>query len=227
MSRSVQRRLAVQERNSGADLQPPVLPRHEEVDLLLKQSVKRLELGFMDFLELADEAIQGKFHERFGFQDASEYFDQRIGFSYRTLCRRMAVLAALRGLPPGQMPAAREALAELGSHKSSILAPAFAKEPADWQEWVDLARGATEEALQDAVSSALGHRSRGKTLDPGDKFLGRLVATMPPELAEWVSAVFRAGMTAADTHNPMAVFILMVERFAADLADQGIQVPPR
>lgn len=221
MSRSVQRRLAVQERNSGADLQPPVLPRHEEVDLLLKQSVKRLELGFMDFLELADEAIQGKFHERFGFQDASEYFDQRIGFSYRTLCRRMAVLAALRGLPPGQMPAAREALAELGSHKSSILAPAFAKEPADWQEWVDLARGATEEALQDAVSSALGHKARGR-IQPGDAFWNYIVAHTPPERHEQILWVVKKVMEVGDTRNGIAVFLYMVDIMERELGAHGV-----
>ena len=223
VSRSVQRRLAVQRGN------PPTaeMPRHEQVDLLIKQHAKRLHLGAFEMLELIREAIDGKFFERFGFADVGPYIESRTGLAYRSVMRQLQILDGLRALPPGDLEEAKGVLAELGSHRAAVIAPALEKEPADWREWAALARQGSEEALQEAVSSCLGLKPRGKAGEPGEAFLRRLLVTMPPELAAWAEAVFRAGMRAAETTNAMAIFILMLERFAVDLADQGIEVPER
>lgn len=204
----------------------PVVPRHEEVDTLLKSHVKRIELGFFEFLDLADEAIEGKYYEKWGYVDAQPYFEERIGIGYRTLCRRMATLDGLRALPPADLPQAKDVLAELGTHRASILAPALKKEPADWREWVELARGSTEEALQEAVSSALGSRPRGKASAPGEKFLAYLVNAVPPDRREQVEWVFqemaKIGGDPANKWSAMAVFLQLINFGENELAGHGI-----
>jgi len=203
----------------------PVVPRHEEVDTLLRQSAQRLEMGFLDFCELAQEAIEGKYHERFGFVDAEPYFQDRIGCSYRSLRKRLAVLEGLRKLPAGQIEPAKLAIAAIGSHKSSILAPILGKDGQDWQTWVALAQEATEEALQDLVSSELGLRPRGLAKAPGERFLAFLVNSVPPERREQVEWVFKKLGAYSDPQNPwnsVAVFIQLVAFGEQELAGHGV-----
>lgn len=225
LSKSVKRRLAIQKGNPAGEIIAAALPRHEEVDLLLRQSAQRLEMGFLDFCELAQEAIEGKYHERFGFLDESGYFTERIGVPYRTLRRRLAVLEGLRKLPAGQIEAAKQAVAAIGSHKSSILAPVLGRDGQDWQTWVALAQEATEEALQDLVSSELGLRPRGNAKAPGEKFLAFLLNSVPPERRDQVEWVFRKMASLDDTANPlhpMAVFIQLTIFGEQELAARGI-----
>lgn len=201
------------------------MPRHEEVDLLLRQSAQRLEMGFLTFCELAQEAIDGKMHERFGFVDEAAYFTERIGVSYRSLRRGLTVLEGLRKLPAGQIEPAKLAIAAIGSHKSSILAPILGKDGQDWQTWVALAQEATEEALQDLVSSELGLRPRGIAKPPGKKFLAFLLNAVPPERREQVAWVFQRMASLDDTANPlhpMAVFIQLTIFGEQELAARGI-----
>lgn len=203
----------------------PAIPRHEEVDTLLRQSAQRLEMGFLDFVELAREAIDEKIHERFGFLDESAYFQERIGVSYRSLRRGLAVLEGLRKLPAGQMELAKQAIAEIGSHKSAILAPVLGKEGQDWQTWVALAKEATEEALQDLVSSELGHKPRGMAKAPGERFLSFLLNSVPPERREQVEWVFRKLGAYSDPQNQwnsVAVFIQLVAFGEQELNGHGI-----
>ena len=204
----------------------PAVPRHEEVDTLLRQHVKRIELGFFEFLELADEAISGKYHEKWGYVDAGPYFEERIGVGYRSLCRRLAVLEGLRALPPAEMPHAKEVLAELGAHRASILAPAFKQEPGDWREWVELAHGSTEDALQEAVSSALGLRPRGKAGAPGERFLGYMLNAVPPDRREQVAWVFqemaKIGGDPGNKWSPLAVFLQLVNFGETELAGHNV-----
>ena len=49
----------------------------------------------MAFAETAQQSIQEKDHERFGFSDAAPYFEERIGVRYRTLQRYLSVLKGL------------------------------------------------------------------------------------------------------------------------------------
>ena len=203
----------------------PVVPRHEEVDTLLRQSAQRLHLGAMEMMELVQEAIDAKYHEKFGFTDAGPYLESRTGLAYRSICRQLAVLAGLRKLPAGQMAPAKTALATLGSHKASILAPVLGQEGQDWQTWVGLAQEATEEALQDLVSSELGLRPRGVAKAPGEKFLAFLLNSVPPERREQVAWVFQKLGAYSDPQNPwnsVAVFIQLVAFGEQELAGHGV-----
>lgn len=203
----------------------PAIPRHEEVDTLLRQSAQRLEMGFLDFCELAQEAIEGKYHEKFGFVDAEPYFQDRIGCSYRSLRKRLAVLEGLRKLPVGQMEPAKQAVAALGAHKSSILAPVLGRDGQDWQTWVELAHESTEEALQDLVSSELGLRPRGVAKAPGERFLAFVLNAVPPDRQPQVEWVFRkmAALDDATTPlHPVAVLIQLAIFGEQELNARGI-----
>ena len=218
VSRSVQRRIAVQKGG------PPVaeMPRHEELDLLLRQHAKRLHLGAFELMEVVQEALDGKVHERFGYEDFAPYVENRTGLSYRSICRQLAVLAGLRALPPADLAEAKQVLAELGAHRASILAPALEKEPTDWKDWVEIARDSTEEALQDAVSSALGLKPRGKAGAPGEKLWAFILNQIPPERREQAQWVVKKVMEIGETQNGIAVFLYMVDVMERDLAAQGI-----
>ena len=203
----------------------PALPRHEEVDLLIKSHAKRLHLGAFEMLELIREAIDCKFFERFNFADAAPYIESRTGLAYRSVMRQLQILDGLRALPPGDLEEAKGVLAELGSHRAAIVAPALEKEPADWREWAALARQGTEEALQEAVSSALGLRPRGKAGVPGEKFLEMIMNRIPPDRHAQTRWVFTEMGKLGDPQNPMnsvAVFLQLVNFGETDLAAAGI-----
>ena len=203
----------------------PTVPRHEEVDLLIRQASKRLHLGAFDLMELLREAIDGKFYERFNFADAAPYIESRTGLAYRSVMRQLQILDGLRALPPGDLEEAKGVLAELGTHRAAIVAPALEKEPADWREWAALARQGTEEALQDAVSSALGLRARGKAGEPGEAFLRAILARTPPERHAQIEWVFQKMATLGDPSNKwssVAVFLQLVVFGEQELAAHGI-----
>lgn len=203
----------------------PALLRHEEVDLLIRQASKRLHLGAFDLMELIREAIDGKFYERFNFADAAPYIESRTGLAYRSVMRQLQILDGLRALPPGDLEEAKSVLAELGSHRAAILAPALEKEPTEWREWAALARQGSEEALQEAVSSCLGLKARGKAGAPGERFLAYLLTQVPPERAAQVSWVFREMGKLGDPQSPMnavGVFLTLVDLGDQDLAAAGI-----
>ena len=204
---------------------PPALLPHEALDTRLRQAAKRLHLGAFDLLEIIREAIDTKLHEHFGFADAEPYLMDRTGLTARTIYRQLAILDGLRALPPGDLEEAKGVLAELGSHRAAILAPALKKEPADWRDWAALARQGTEEALQDAVSSALGLRARGKAGEPGEALLRAILARTPPERHAQIEWVFQKMATLGDPSNKwssVAVFLQLVVFGEQELAAQGI-----
>ena len=204
---------------------PPALLPHEALDTRLRQAAKRLHLGAFDLLEIIREAIDTKVHEHFGFQDANDYLLDRTGLTARTIYRQLAILDGLRALPPGDLEEAKGVLAELGSHRAAILAPALEKEPVDWREWAALARQGPEEALQEAVSSVLGLKPRGKAGAPGERFLAHVLNQIPPERREQTEWVFRQMAGLGDPANPMsmvAVFLQLVVFGEQELAAQGI-----
>ena len=203
----------------------PALERHIEVDLAIKSHAKRLHLGAFEMLELIREAIDSKFYERFHFADAAPYIESRTGLAYRSVMRQLQILDGLRALPPGDLEEAKGVLAELGGHRAAILAPALEKEPAEWREWAALARQGSEEALQEAVSSALGLKGRGKAGAPGERLLAYLLTQVPPERATQVSWVFREMGKLGDPQNPMnpvAVLLQLVDLGEQDLGAAGI-----
>lgn len=203
----------------------PAVPPHEELDARLRQAAKRLHLGAFELLEIIREAIDAKVHEHFGFQDANDYLLDRTGLTARTIYRQLAILDGLRALPPGDLEEAKGVLAELGSHRAAILAPALEKEPADWRDWAALARQGTEEALQEAVSSVLGLKPRGRAGVPGERFLAFVLNQIPPERAEQTEWVFRHMASLGDPANPMsmvAVFLQLVVFGEQELAAHGV-----
>lgn len=215
-SKSLQRRQAVQ---AGHKIDQP---RHEVVDLMLRQHAQRLALQYLDFCELAEECISGKFYERFGFVDAEPYFQERIGVSYRTLRRRMAILEALHRLPPDTQPRARLALAEIGVSKASILAPVLGRPDEDWEKWVEFAKAATEDAVQAAVSDLTEAKRRGSApADDWSRFYKFVLAQVPPERRSQVEQVFRGIMALADSDNEMGAFLVLIDLGQAELVHTG------
>ena len=202
---------------------------HERRDTALRQWSQRLAAGCVDFAEVAADSIAAKDYERFGYPDADAYFESRIGVRYRTVLRYISILDGLRALPAGDIDEARGVLAQLGTHRAAVLAPALAKEPADWREWVALARQGTEEALQEAVSSVLGLKPRGKAGAPGERLLAYLLTQVPPERAAQVLWVFREMGKLGDAQNPMnpvAVLLQLVDLGEQDLGAAGIVREP-
>lgn len=200
----------------------PALPRHEVLDLELRQRARAIELDFLGFCDVASEVISEGHYARFGFADPAEYFERRIGISsYRTLRRHMSVLEALASLPEPVQIEAREALAELGINKSATLAPAIKQAPDSWRAWVTVAAAVTVEAIQERVSRALGLKPRGHIDAPGERWFRRLLKDVPPDAREEVEAVFAAGARLAESHNPMAVFLAMVRECAVEWTSRG------
>ena len=202
----------------GDQLEALSLPRHEELDLALRQYAARIELSFLDFCALAKEVIDGGHYARWGYPGPEPYFTDRIGVSYRSLRRCLSVLEALDRLPEAERPEARAALAEVGSHKAGAIARAFGRDGVDWRALVAFARDATVEAVQDRVSRETGAQPRGPASDPGERFLAFVLNAVPPDAQEEVEEVFRLGMKLADTKNPMVVFLMMVAEVHGDWA---------
>lgn len=199
------------------------LPRHEIVDLALRQGASRLETDFFAFVRLAKECIDEGLWARFGFDGPAKYFEDRIGISYRSLTRRLSILEGIKRLPEAEQPDAEHALAELGSHKSGILARAFGRDGVDWRELVEFARRATEEAVQDRVSTETRAKPRGPASEPGEKFLAYVLQHVPPDEVDFTRAVFDGLMALADSgrRNPLAAFLILVRLGHAELAAHG------
>lgn len=150
--------------DSHAVAELPALERHVAVDLALRQHAGRLEHDFLDFCRLAEECIEQNHWARFGYPGPQEYFEERVGISYRSLRRRLSVLEALKRLPEAERPEAEAAVLALGSHKSAALARAIGREGVDWRQLVEFAQRATAEAVQERVTIETGGKPRG---DPG------------------------------------------------------------
>ena len=195
-------------------------------DLKMRQLAQRIETDYLDFCTLAKQAMEQGWHTRFGFVDPGDYFEERIGLSWRTLRRRFTILEAIEKLPPADQAEAKATMVELGSHKAAALAPILREEGADWKKAAEFARGATEEAVQSMVSEKLNlpHRGLRASQHPGDRFLGYILNTVPPEEHDRVERAFTAGFKILESHNAMAVFLVMVNVFIRDLADSGIMI---
>ncbi len=201
---------------------PPLQPWIEG-DLKLRQLAQRIETDYLAFCEVAKTAMAEGWHQKFGYVDASAYFDERIGLSYRTVRRRLAILEAIQRLPEAEQSEARAVMVELGSHKAGALAPLLGQEQVDWRESAEFARRATEDAVQSMVSEKLGrpHRGLPASEHPGHRFFAYILNTVPPDERERTEWVFQELMKLAESHNPMAVFLVLVGLGEAELAAQG------
>ena len=204
----------------------PALQPWIEGDLKLRQLAKRIEGDYLDFCALAQTAMAENWHQKFGYVDASDYFDERVCLSYRTVRRRLAVLEAIQRLPEAEQAEAKTAMTELGSKKAGALAPLLGKPDMDWKVAATFAKGVNEAAVQSMVSEKLGHQHRGLAAGqhPGERFLAYLLNVVPPDEHDRVEKAFIAGFKITESRNAMAVFLAMVNCFIRDLADSGIVI---
>lgn len=176
------------------------------VDAELRQRATRLEHDFLTFCELAQEAMDGAYHTRFGFADFPAYCTDRLGFEYRTLRKRLAAVEALRALPAGEQNRARSTLAAVGATKASILAPALRRDPAGWADWCQKAAQEPAEALQARVSRALGLRPRGPvamvSTQKGEGWYRAVLAGLPDDLQEQTQRAFKLAERALEKADP-------------------------
>lgn len=191
------------------------IPRHEAVDLELRQLAKRVETDFWAIVELCIEAQDGAYYARFGFVSLGDYLSERLRISYSSVMRRLRAVEAVRALPPEEHDRAREALTLVGATKAGIIAPIIQERPGEWQEWTERAIHETEEGLQAAVSVARGVKSRGHH-EPGARFLRMVLNQMPPDAREEVARVFTSGERKHGLNNPIEVFLRMVQEVAVE-----------
>ena len=202
---------------------PPLEPWIEG-DLKLRQLAQRIETDYLEFCAVAQTAMAENWHQKFGFVDAGDYFDQRVGLSYRTVRRRLTILEAIQRLPEGEQEAAKVTMTELGSKKAAVLAPMLGKPDLDWKAAATFAKGVNEAAVQSLVSEKLGHPHRGLPagVHPGQRFYEYLLNTVPPDEQERTKWVFDQLMKMAGSHNPMAVFLVLVGLGEQELGAHGI-----
>lgn len=185
------------------------------VDTELRRLSTRIESDFFAVCELVQEAIDGAYYARFGFADAERYLEDRLGLSYRSVRRRLAVLDAVRALPAKDQEDAKTQLAAVGSHKAAALAPALRQDPQGWREWVKTAAAETVEAVQGRVTRALGLKPRGSTETPGSRFLA-YVLNQVGDARDEVEETFRLGGQLARSDHAVAVFISLCREVLPD-----------
>ena len=195
------------------------LPRHVEVDTLLRQYRQRLDEQFMGFIELARECIQEGYHTRWGYVDPEPYFEDRIGVSYRTVRRRLQTLEGVLRLPAEEQQDAKRALAALGSHKAAEVARIMGRDQGSpWRDMAEMATQMTEDALREEVSARLEAKPRGLPGAPGERFLRMILAQVPPDVREHTEAVFKGVMRRFELTNAMAAFLVLVDLGGQELA---------
>lgn len=193
-------------------------------DIKLRQLAQRIETDYLDFCAVAQTAMAENWHLKFGFVDASDYFEQRVGLSYRTLRRRLTILESIQRLPEAEQPEAKKILTEIGPKKAAAIAPMLGKPDLDWRAAADFAKGVNESAVQSMVSEKLGHPHRGlpASQHPGARFYDYLLNIVPPDERERTKFVFDELLKMAGSHNPVAVFLVLVGLGEQELAAHGI-----
>ena len=185
----------------------PAQPEHERLRLEMHQCVERAAGSLIDFAERAAQFIAKGYYARYGCEDARTYFAQQGPVSWRTCQKALAVWEGLCRLPEPERPAARKALAAIGSHKASILAPLLGETGQDWRKWIDFAEGATEEAVQEAVSAARGAQPRGAAAPPEERLARLILANLPEEARPEVEQVFEGMYQIMGSRNSYAAVI--------------------
>ncbi len=186
-----------------------------------------IERGFLVLMDLLVTAHEQTIWQHLGYEDARRYFEEAVGISYRAVRRLLSIHTAVQRLPEAERPELRKALAQIGTHKASVLAPLLGSDEQDWRAWVGQAKTLTEDALQARVSEATGAPRRGAAAsqEPGEKLLAAVLRFMPPEQQPRVEAVLRLTTAArTDSRNLIAGFLAMVDLAQADLGASGIEV---
>ena len=185
----------------------PARPRLDLVRQEIKQRLVKLEDDFLTVAELIAEAVEGNYYQSWGYLEPDDYFRDELGFAPRTIWKRLAVLRAWHSIPPAEADQARLALAHVGPSKASIIAPVIERGE-NWKVWTAAANAVNEEALQAAVSEALGLKSRGLVLAPGERVYRFLHAHMPDEESRQLLEQFRlAGRKKTGSENFVGTLI--------------------
>ena len=177
--------------------------RHFVVDAALRDLSGRMTQLMFEFMDLTAEVLRDKLYVRMHYQDADEYFEQRVGFSWRSLRRRLTVREAVERVDADERADLRQALIGVGIHRAAILAPLLGKPGQDWREWVKRAKRLDEDALQEQVTKALGAKARGRAAHDRDgahvrgtdeTWLEGTLKLLPEDAREEVEEVFEAGL---------------------------------
>jgi hypothetical protein len=201
---------------------PEGMERHAFVHQELRALVHSMTRDFMRFLVLADEAITEKHYERLGYRDPDEYFEREVGYSYRSLKRRLAILEALRRIDElDERERVQAVLAELGVHKAGVLAPAIGKPNVAWKPLLKQARRLGESDLQAQVTRLLKSKSRGRSgtvkgeertaLGRDVKYLRAILGGLPDDVRAEVDEVFAMARFLFETDSNAAVVIALVQ----------------
>lgn len=202
--------------SSGGSI--PGLPEAERLDLELRQRAQRLAGEFLAFAERAQAAIDAGVPARFGYVDPETYFEERIGLSWRSIRRWLAVVEGLRRLPDdAARQSAAAAVSALGGQKAAILAPVLGRAGENWETWTHRAATLPRERLQAEVSAAVGAKPRGED-PPGAAFLRFILSRLPDEETRaLVGSVFEAVFELTGSPNAVGAFIHIVQEASSDI----------
>ncbi len=227
----VRRAAAEMAPKAPGDVVIPPLEPHEETLLKLQQIWRRVNESHMEAAEATWAAYQEKLWEHFGFADAAQFFEDRIGVSFRHVQRVLSIWRAHLAIPEAERADARAALTEIGVHKAAIIAPQLAEateeKPVDWRKLTADAKTHSIQALQDKVSTARGIAR--KTREPEDDRTLAFLRSRCPDGAEgefWqeLEGVIRDGMVLGGTKSVWAVLIAMAREVKVDWAERADRV---
>lgn len=216
---------------AAGDVVIPPLEPHEAALLRLQQIWHRVNQSHMEAAEATWAAYQEKIWERHGYVDPPQFFEDRVGVSFRNVQRVLSVWRAYLAVPEADMDEARAALTEIGTHKAAIIAPKLAEStdehPVDWRKLVADAKTHSIQALQDKVSTERGIARKTKEPDD-DRTMAFLRLRCPdgPEGDYWqeMETVLRNGMVLGDTRSVWAVLIAMCREVKIDWQERADRV---
>lgn len=202
--------------------------RAKKYDARLRVLVRDMSRSFIQFLTIVKAVVTERLYTALDYADAPTYFEERIGYSWRTIRRRLAILEALERIKdPSERDEVQKELEALGVHRAAVLAPVIGQEGIRWRQLLKRAVKVDEGALQAEVSRLLGSKARGLT--EGDKTETRTVH----EESRWlrytinrlvddgaraeVRNVFSAGRVAWDTDSDLAVLLGLVREAKVEL----------
>jgi hypothetical protein len=189
--------------------------RAEALHLALQALRARIEPDRLLACELAWEVHQHGYWSQLRRRDGSPYDSEETYFrevlglaSWRTAYKRLAIGRMLISFGEAERAVMRQALAEVGVAKASIVAPAIER-LGQWRTWVTWAIQLPAVALQEKVSQALQALPRGlEPSPPGTRFRQMVLAAMPDlEAMELVDRFFEVGALVVGTDHTVAIFL--------------------
>jgi hypothetical protein len=189
--------------------------RAEALHLALQALRARVEPDRVLACELAWEVHQHGYWSQLRrlngspYDSEETYFREVLGLaSWRTAYKRLAIGRMLMSFAEAERAMMRQALAEVGVAKASIVAPAIER-LGEWRTWLTWAVQLPAVALQEKVSQALQALPRGlEPSPPGTRFRQMVLAAMPDlEAMELVDRFFEVGAHVAGTDHAVAIFL--------------------